>query len=204
MGGAKISGKIDVMSALLKKVDTLIIGGGMAYTFYKALGLEVGDSILEVDKIPLASSLLKEAESHEVKMVLPPDCIIAETIEAGAPTRSVDRDQILKGWKGVDIGPKSLDAFKIALKGSKTVFWNGPMGIFETPPFAKGTFTIAHILADLTSQGTISIIGGGDSAAAVQRAGLADKFSHVSTGGGASLELLEGKVLPGVAALSDR
>jgi 3-phosphoglycerate kinase len=204
MGGAKISGKIDVISSLLNKVDTLIIGGGMAFTFYKALGLNVGDSILEAEKIPLASELLKRAEGQGVKLLLPPDCVIVETIEDGAPSRSVEMDQISKGWKGVDIGPKSLETFKAGLEGSKTVFWNGPMGVFEIPAFAKGTFAIAHILAGFTSQGTISIVGGGDSAAAVQKAGLAEKYSHVSTGGGAALELLEGKVLPGVEALTDR
>ena len=204
MGGAKISGKIDVISSLLNKVDTLLIGGGMAFTFYRALGVDVGGSILEADKIPLASEILKRAEGQGVKLLLPPDCVVVETIEDGAPSRSVDMDQISGEWKGVDIGPKSLETFKAGLKGSKTIFWNGPMGVFEIPAFAAGTFAIAQALAGLTTRGTISIVGGGDSAAAVQKAGLAGKYSHVSTGGGAALELLEGKVLPGVAALTDR
>ncbi len=205
MGGAKISGKIDVISNLFPKVDKIIIGGGMSYTFFKAQGLEIGQSLLEADKIDVAESLLKQGEG---KLILPPDCIVTDFFDFSArkvgAIKAVGTDAISAGDRAVDIGPRSVDAFRNIIKDAKTVVWNGPMGVFEIDETAKGTYAIAKILADATEQGTVSIIGGGDSAAAVEKAGVADKMSHVSTGGGAALEFLEGKVLPGVAALTDR
>lgn len=205
MGGAKISGKIDVISNLLPKVDKVIIGGGMSYTFYKAQGLEIGESLLEEDKIDVAKALLKEGEG---KLVLPPDCMVTDLLDFDAhKVGSLDfvgMEDISAGSKAIDIGPQSLDMFKDILKDAKTVLWNGPMGVFEIDEAAKGTYAVANMLADATDKGAVSIIGGGDSAAAVEKAGVADKMTHVSTGGGASLEFLEGKVLPGVAALTDK
>ncbi|MFH1762139.1 MAG: phosphoglycerate kinase [bacterium] len=204
IGGAKISGKIDVINALLEKVDTLIIGGGMAYTFYKAMGLEIGDSLLEADKIELAAALMKKAESRGLNLLLPDDCIIADSFNNEANTRIVDRDKIPAGWQGMDIGPISIGKFSNAIKKAKTVVWNGPMGVFEMSNFAKGTNAVAFALSEITAKGAVTVIGGGDSASAIKKAGLSDKVSHVSTGGGASLEYMEGKVLPGVAALSEK
>jgi phosphoglycerate kinase len=205
MGGAKISGKIDVISNLLPKVDKIIIGGGMSYTFYKAKGLEIGKSLLEEDKIDVAKALLKEGEG---KLVLPPDCMVTDFLDLEARNLrslvAVGMEAISAESKAVDIGPQSVDMFKDILKDAKTVLWNGPMGVFEIDEAAKGTYAVANMLADATDKGAVSIIGGGDSAAAVEKAGVADKMTHVSTGGGASLKFLEGKVLPGVAALTDK
>lgn len=204
LGGAKISGKIDVIQNLMNKVDTLIIGGGMMFTFYKAQGLEIGNSLLEADKVDLAKQILKDAEQRKIKLLLPVDCVIAEKVDDAAPRKTVSVKSIPAGWSGLDIGPESLRQFDQALTGARTVVWNGPMGVFEMPNFANGTFGIAQNLAKLTKSGAITIVGGGDSAAAIAKAGLAKEVSHVSTGGGASLEFLEGKVLPGVAALTPK
>ncbi len=205
LGGAKISGKIDVIANLLPRVDRILIGGGMAFTFYKAKGFEIGASLLEEDRVGLARELLASAGD---KLVLPPDCVVAQTVDFAAHTvgelRTVDADAIPAGWRGLDIGPKSLAAFGAILAPARTVVWNGPMGVFEIPQTAAGTYAVARMLADVTAGGAVTVIGGGDSAAAVAKAGVDDKVSHVSTGGGASLEFLEGKVLPGVAALSDK
>ncbi len=205
LGGAKISGKIDVIANLLPRVDRILIGGGMAFTFYKAKGFEIGASLLEEDRVGLARELLASAGD---KLVLPPDCVVAQTVDFAAHTvgelRTVDADAIPAAWRGLDIGPKSLAAFGAILEPARTVVWNGPMGVFEIPQTAAGTYAVARMLADVTAGGAVTVIGGGDSAAAVAKAGVEDKVSHVSTGGGASLEFLEGKVLPGVAALSDK
>lgn len=204
LGGAKISGKIDVIRNLMARVDALLIGGGMMFTFYKAQNKEIGASLLEADKVDLAGVILKEAASKKVPLMLPTDCVIAERFDNAAPSRTVHVEDIPAGWMGVDIGPDSIKQFTQEIRKAKTVVWNGPMGVFEMPNFARGTNAIAKALADATKQGTVTIVGGGDSAAAVAQAGLADKVSHVSTGGGASLELLEGKILPGVAALTEK
>lgn len=203
LGGAKISGKIDVIENLLPKVDNLIIGGGMAYTFFKAQGLEIGTSLLEEDKIELAKEIFKKAENAKAKLLLPVDIVTAEEFKDDSPAEVVDYDKMPAGKMGLDIGPKTIELFSDVIKESKTVVWNGPMGVFEFPNFAKGTNAVAQALADATANGAITVIGGGDSASAIKKAGLEDKVSHVSTGGGASLEFLEGKVLPGVAALTD-
>ncbi|HRS93935.1 MAG TPA: phosphoglycerate kinase, partial [Candidatus Latescibacteria bacterium] len=199
--GSKISGKIDVINNLLPKVDALLIGGGMAYTFYKAMGLEIGKSLLEADKIDLARELLSKAGK---KIVLPVDTVIADAFDNNATTKDAKRDEIPAGWEGVDIGPATVKEFGDIIKSAKTIVWNGPLGVFEMPNFAKGTAAIAHAVAEATDKGSISVIGGGDSAAAIAQAGLAERMSHISTGGGASLEFLEGKVLPGVAALTQK
>ncbi|RJQ64460.1 MAG: phosphoglycerate kinase [Desulfobacteraceae bacterium] len=205
MGGAKISGKIDVISNLLPKVDKIIIGGGMSYTFFKAKGLEIGKSLLEEDRIAAAGDLLKTAGD---KLILPVDTVVTDSLDFGARKvgglRVVASDSISSGDEGVDIGPGSIQLFKETLKDAETVVWNGPMGVFEIDETAKGTYAVARILAEITDRGAVTIIGGGDSASAVENAGVAARISHVSTGGGASLEFLEGKVLPGVAALTDR
>ena len=203
LGGAKISGKIDVIESLLSKVDTLIIGGGMAYTFYKAQGFEIGTSLLDADKIELAKDMLKKFESSNVKVMLPVDVVVAKDFDNDSPAETVDVQSIPADKMGLDIGEKTRELFASEIKKSKTVVWNGPMGVFEFPNFAKGTNAIANALVEATEDGAITIIGGGDSAAAIKKAGLDAKVSHVSTGGGASLEFLEGKVLPGVAALTD-
>ncbi len=203
LGGAKISGKIDVIQNLLDKVDFLLIGGGMSYTFYKAMGQEIGNSLLEADKIDLAKQVLADAKAKGVELILPVDNVVAKEIVAGAETKVVPAGQIPAGWSGVDIGPKTVELFKQKVMTAKTVVWNGPMGVFEVDEFAKGTNAVALTLAEATSTGVVSIIGGGDSAAAIEKAGLSKKVSHVSTGGGASLEFLGGLVLPGVAALTD-
>ncbi len=204
LGGAKVSGKIDVIQNLLSKVDTLIIGGGMAYTFYKAKGLEIGDSLLEQDRIELAKSLLKEVSERNIKFLLPVDCVVADKFDNAAHKKIVKIENIEPGWQGLDIGPQTVKLFKEAINASKTIVWNGPMGVFEMENFAVGTNAVAKALADVTKTGAVTIIGGGDSAAAIAKAGLEKAVSHVSTGGGASLEFLEGKILPGVAALSNR
>ncbi len=202
LGGAKISDKIGVIESLLQRVDKLLIGGGMANTFLKAQGYEMGDSLVEAEAVQTAADLL--AKSGD-RLHLPVDAVIADSLEDGAQTRIINvTDGVPAGWKIVDVGPKTLEVFQRALTGARTVVWNGPMGIFEKAEFAKGTNAVARILADLTAQGAKTVIGGGDSAAAVQQAGLAKQMTHISTGGGASLELLEGRVLPGVAALQDR
>ena len=198
LGGAKVSDKIGVIENLLQRCDRLLIGGGMANTFFKAMGLEVGDSLVEESAVAQAEALLKKAGSQ---IVLPVDSVIANAFDNDAKTRVVAPNAVPAGWRILDIGPNTITTFESALMGAKTVVWNGPLGVFEMPNFAKGTFAIARLLAGLNA---VTIIGGGDSAAAVKQAGLADKMSHVSTGGGASLEFLEGKVLPGVAVIEDR
>lgn len=204
LGGAKISGKIDVISNLLDKVDTLIVGGGMAFTFFKAQGKEIGKSLLEEEKIQLAGEVLEKAKKSGVKLLLPVDVVVASEINNDSPSSIVPIDQIPSDKMGLDIGPETINLFKQEIDSSKTIVWNGPMGVFEMDNFAVGTFAIAKSLADVTGDGAVTVIGGGDSAAAIAKAGLADKVSHVSTGGGASLEFLEGKKLPGVAALTDK
>jgi phosphoglycerate kinase len=203
IGGAKVSDKIDVIRNLLNKVDALLIGGAMAYTFLKAQGNEVGKSLVEEDKMGLAKELLAQAHSKKVRMLLPVDHVIAEKIDAAAPTRVVYvADGIPAGWMGLDIGPETVAAFSKEIGAARTIVWNGPMGVFEVAPFARGTMQIARAIA--TNRGATSIVGGGDSVAAVHQAGVADKITHISTGGGASLEFLEGKKLPGVEALTDK
>jgi len=204
LGGAKISGKIDVIKNLFDKVDALIIGGGMVYTFYKAKGWEIGTSLLEEDKIELAKELLTEAEQKNVAMYLPVDNVIADAFDNEANTEMVGAGKIPENWMGLDIGPETIKLFSAEIAKAKTVVWNGPMGAFEMPNFSVGTRQIAEALAESTANGAISIIGGGDSAAAISIFGLDDKMSHISTGGGASLEYLEGKKLPGIEALSDK
>lgn len=199
MGGAKISDKIAVIENLLAKVDSLLIGGGMANTFFAAQGLSVGKSLVEAEAVDTAKKLLAE---HAEKLVLPVDCVVATEFKADAEAKTVPVDEVPDGWMILDIGPATIAHFSNRLAAAKTVVWNGPMGVFEFPRFAEGTFAVARALAGLKD--AITIIGGGDSAAAVEQSGLADKMSHISTGGGASLEFLEGKVLPGVAALDDK
>jgi phosphoglycerate kinase len=201
LGGSKISGKIDVIHALLPKVDALLIGGAMACTFYRAMGLETGTSLVEEDRVDMASDLLDEAGT---RMILPHDCVVAPSVSAGTEARAVQKEQIPADMAMLDIGPRTAESYSRAIASARTVLWNGPMGVFETPPFNKGTLAIAQAMAKATSQGATTIVGGGDSAAAVEQAGLSARMSHVSTGGGASLEFLEGKTLPGVAALTDR
>jgi phosphoglycerate kinase len=201
LGGAKISGKIDVIEALLPKVDKLLIGGAMACTFFKAMGLETGKSLVEADRVEMAKALLSRAGD---KLVLPVDALVAPSLDQGAAVRTVARNAIPADQAMFDIGPVSAERFAAEVMRAKTVLWNGPMGVFEKPPFDQGTKMVAVALAEATAHGTTTIVGGGDSAAAVEQLGLANKMSHVSTGGGASLEFLEGKELPGVAALDDR
>ena len=202
MGGAKVSDKILVIEALLKKVDLLLIGGGMANTFFAAQGVNVGDSLVETDAIDTARDLSSKGGS---KLVLPIDVVIANAFSNDAEHRVVPvGEPVPDGWRILDIGPETLKKFEELLSDAKTVVWNGPMGVFEMPNFAKGTFGVAQLLAQATSRGAVTIIGGGDSAAAVEQSGLADQMTHISTGGGASLEMLEGKELPGVAAIADK
>jgi len=198
LGGAKISDKIGVIENLLVKCDRLLIGGGMANTFFKGMGFEVGDSLVEEEAVATARSLLEGAGG---RLILPVDVVIADAFDNAAHTRVVAPNDVPAGWRILDVGPKTIATFESALSGAKTVVWNGPLGVFEMPNFARGTFAVAELLAQLDA---VTVIGGGDSAAAVQQAGLAGKMSHVSTGGGASLEFLEGMVLPGVAALADK
>jgi phosphoglycerate kinase len=200
LGGAKISGKIDLIEALLPKVDEILLGGAMACTFFKAMGLETGKSLVEPDRVNLARDLMKKAGK---KLVLPTGAVIARELAPGTETRTVKRDAIPEGWAVYDIDPATEKSFASSIGQAGTVVWNGPMGVFETPPFDHGTLAIAHAMARATEYGTITVIGGGDSAAAVAQADLADRITHVSTGGGASLEFLEGKELPGVAALDE-
>ena len=204
LGGAKISGKIDVIEHLMGKVDVLLIGGGMMFTFYKAKGMGIGSSLLEEDRVELAKKILRDAESKKIRFLLPVDCVVAEKMEEGAESKVVAADAIPAGWKGLDIGPETVRMFSNELKKAKTVVWNGPMGVFEIKKFAAGTEKIARALAEATKAGATTVVGGGDSAAAIAQLGLQKSVSHVSTGGGASLEFLEGKVLPGVAALTDK
>lgn len=201
MGGAKISDKILIIEKLLDKVDTLIIGGGMAYTFFKAQGGNIGKSLLEEDKQELALSLIQKAKSLGVKLLLPIDSVVADAFSNESNTQVADNTQIPDGFMGLDIGPKAIAEFQAALQGAKTILWNGPMGVFEMSNFAKGTEAIAHAVVKATQEGGYSLIGGGDSAAAVNQLGFGEQVSYVSTGGGALLEYMEGKVLPGVAAL---
>ncbi len=201
LGGKKVSDKIGVINNLLDKVDTLIIGGAMAYTFFKAMGLETGKSLVEEDKIDLAKSLIEKAEKKGVKMLLPVDTIVADKFGEDANTENVDRDKIPEDMEGLDIGLKTRELFASEIKNAKTVIWNGPMGVFEIEKFAGGTKAVAAAMAECKG---VTIIGGGDSAAAVEQLGYADKMTHISTGGGASLEFLEGLELPGVAALNDK
>lgn len=204
LGGAKVSDKIGVIENLLDKVDTIIVGGGMTYTFYKAKGLPIGESLVEEDKIELATNLIEKAEDKGVKFVLPMDSVVAKEFNNDAEHKVVGEDGIEEGWMGLDIGPQSSISFGNIIKNAKTVVWNGPMGVFEMSNFADGTNAVAQALAEATNLGATTIIGGGDSAAAIKQAGLEDEVSHVSTGGGASLMFLEGKELPGVAALTEK
>ena len=201
LGGAKVSDKIGVIENLLEKVDTLIIGGGMAYTFYKAQGHSIGTSICEDDKIDLAKNILEKADKKKVKLLLPIDNHVSLEYSNEAEDKYVDSEEIPDGYMGLDIGPKTIELYKDTLKTAKTVLWNGPLGVTEFSKFAEGTKAVAEILAESNAT---TIIGGGDSAAAIEKLGLADKMTHISTGGGASLEFLEGKVLPGIACLEDR
>ncbi|WP_139923479.1 phosphoglycerate kinase [Hymenobacter sp. DG01] len=201
MGGAKISDKILIIEKLLDKVDNLLIGGGMAYTFAKAQGGQIGNSLLEADKMNLALELIEKAKAKGVNLVLPTDSIIADKFANDAETKVAPNDQIPDGWLGLDLGPESIKAFSDIVRQSKTILWNGPMGVFEMSSFAKGTESVAQAIADATQQGAFSLIGGGDSAAAVNQLGFSEQVSYISTGGGALLEYMEGKELPGVTAL---
>ncbi len=201
LGGAKISGKIDVIDALLPKVDALLVGGAMACTFFRGMGLETGTSLVERDRVEMATQLLSRAKD---KLVLPNDAVVAPSLDAGAQAHAVSRDAIPAAEAMFDVGPDTCEAFAQRIIGARTVVWNGPMGVFEKPPFDRGTRAIAEAMARATAAGATTIVGGGDSAAAVDAMHLANRMTHVSTGGGASLEFLEGKVLPGVAALDDR
>lgn len=201
LGGAKVADKIGVITNLLNKCDTLLIGGGMAYTFFKAMGYEIGDSLLDAESIDLAKQLMESAKQKGIKLLLPVDTVVAKAFAADAEHMTVASNAIPAGWQGLDIGEKTRELFAAEIKNAKTVIWNGPMGVFEFPEFAKGTEAVAKACAEC---GGTTIIGGGDSASAVKKLGYADKMTHISTGGGASLEFLEGKVLPGVAALNDK
>ena len=202
LGGAKVSDKLGVIEALLEKVDKLIIGGGMAYTFFKSIGYSVGKSICELDKLDLAQGLINKAKERNVKLVLPIDNVIAKEIAPDAENKVIDSDNIPEDWEGLDIGPKTVELFKEELKDAKTIVWNGPVGFSEYEIFANGTRSIAQALAE--KEDAVTIIGGGDSAAAIEKMGLSDKMTHISTGGGASLEFLEGKKLPGIECLLEK
>ncbi len=205
LGGAKISGKLNLIKNLLNKVDRILIGGGMAFTFFKAAGLEIGKSLVDEELLSFCRSLMDETTRGEAKRILlPVDCLVARDIGTAEGSKVVSTGDIPENMMGVDIGDRTIKLFKEELTKARTVFWNGPMGVFEVPQFANGTKKIARIIADITRSGAKTVVGGGDSVAALNEAGLADKVSHVSTGGGASLELLEGKKLPGVEALSDK
>ena len=204
LGGAKVSDKIEVVENLMKIADAMLIGGGMAYTFLKAQGIAVGKSLVQADKIELASRVLADARGRRFRLLLPSDHVVAAEFRTDTQKRTVPVGQTLDGWMGLDIGPETIRRFSTEIAGAKTIVWNGPMGVCEMPAFAQGTLEIAKAIAAATSRGATSIIGGGDSVAAVQQAGLADKVSHISTGGGASLEFLAGKKLPGVEALTDK
>lgn len=201
LGGAKVSGKIGVLEHLEAKVDKVLIGGGMAFTFIKAMGYEVGDSLVESEMLDTAQRIRKKLKNAGVKFYLPVDCVISQSLEPGAETKIVPTMEIPKGWRSLDIGPATVKLFSEALANAKTILWNGPMGVFEVDAFSRGTYSIAHSVADAYA---LTIVGGGDTALAVHRAGVSDALSFISTGGGASLQLLEGKELPGIAALTDR
>lgn len=201
LGGSKVSGKIGVLENLADKVDKVIVGGGMAFTFIKAMGYEIGDSLCEADMLEFSANIIQKLRQNNVKFYLPVDCVIAQTVEAGAETKIVTTQEIPKGWRALDIGPASVKLFSEALQDAKTIIWNGPMGVFEIDAFSRGTYAIAHSVADAYA---MTIIGGGDTDFAVHKAGVTDAMSFISTGGGASLELLEGKDLPGLSALTDR
>jgi phosphoglycerate kinase len=201
IGGAKISGKIDVLIHLLDKVDTIIVGGGMVFTFMRAQGLPIGRSLVEADRVELARETLERIRKSGVKLLLPLDHVVADAFSADANRKVVANDGIADGWMALDIGPRTIDLFTGAIRGAQTVVWNGPMGCFEMAPFATGTMAVAHAVAETDC---VSVAGGGDSVSAINQSGLADRFTHISTGGGASLEFLEGKVLPGIAALDDK
>ncbi len=201
LGGAKVSGKIGVLEHLEDKVDKVLVGGGMAFTFIKAMGYEVGDSLVETDMMETAQRIRKKLKNAGIKFYLPVDCVISQTLEPGAETKIVPTMEIPKGWKALDIGPATVKLFSEALENAKTILWNGPMGVFEIDAFSRGTFSIAHAVADAYA---LTIVGGGDTDLAVHRAGVTNALSFISTGGGASLQLLEGKELPGIAALTDK
>jgi len=204
VGGAKVSTKVPVLESLIEKCDTILLGGAMIFTFYKAMGYNIGKSMIEEDMVGLAADLMKKAEAKGVKFVLPSDVVLADEFKEDANTKIAKASEIDGDWMGLDIGPESLKEFEEEISKCNTVVFNGPMGVFEMPAFANGTVTVAKLLAKATEErGATTIVGGGDSVAAVNQAGLGDKVSHISTGGGASLELLEGKELPGVTALSD-
>jgi phosphoglycerate kinase len=201
LGGSKVSGKIGVLQHLADKVDKVIIGGGMAYTFIKAMDYEVGDSLLETDMLDFAKETIDNLKKKNVKFYIPVDSVIAQTIEPAAETKIVTTQEIPKGWKALDIGPASVKLFSEAIQDAKTIIWNGPMGVFEIDAFSRGTYAIAHSVADAYA---LTIVGGGDTDYAVHKAGVSDTITFISTGGGASLQLLEGKDLPGISALSDK
>lgn len=201
LGGAKVSGKIDVIRNLEDKVDKVIVGGGMAYTFLKAMGYNVGDSLVESDMLDLANEIRRGVVAQGIKFYLPVDCVISQSIDPSAETKLVPAQEIPNGWKAVDIGPASVKLFSEALESAKTILWNGPMGVFEVDAFSRGTFSVAHAVADAYA---LTIVGGGDTDLAVSRAGVSESISFISTGGGAALELLEGKALPGLVALTDK
>ena len=203
LGGSKVSSKITVIENILDKVDHMIIGGGLTFTFVKALGGKIGDSICEDDKQELALEILRLAKEKGVQIHIPVDVVAANAFSNDADTQIVDVNKIPEGWQGLDAGPKSLENFKKVIMDSKTILWNGPLGVFEMENFANGTITLGNFIAESTANGACSLVGGGDSVAAVKQFGLEDKVSYVSTGGGAMLEMLEGKVLPGIAAILD-
>ncbi len=203
LGGAKVSDKIGVIQNLMPTVDVFLIGGGMAFTFLKAQGAAIGDSLVEDDRVETALSILNSAAETSTSLVLPTDVVVTEEIAAGAPSHTVDAHAIEPGWKGVDIGPATVKAFSEQIANARTIVWNGPLGVFETKPFDKGTVAVAHAVAEATDAGAVSIVGGGDSAAALVQSGLGGRVTHISTGGGASLAFLEGKPLPAVEALTD-
>lgn len=204
VGGSKVSTKIDVIQNLMKIVDVLIIGGGMSYTFLKAQNFEIGKSLCENDKMELTKQLMTQSIDTDVPILLPIDHVIADKFDAKANVKVVPRGGIPAEWEGMDIGPQTIEKYSHFIKSAKTIFWNGPVGVFEMEPFAKGTFAIAKMLAEASANGATTIVGGGDSVAAVTQMGLASKMSHISTGGGASLEFMEGKPLPGIVALTDK
>ncbi len=204
LGGSKISGKIDVLEKLLEKVDAILVGGAMIFTFFKAQGLKVGKSLVEDDKLDVAKTILEKAKARNVKLLLPTDVVIADKFEKDANAKTVSVDAIEDDWLGLDIGAETITMYRHEILSAKTVVWNGPMGVFEMDKFAVGTFEVAKALAEATKHGAITVIGGGDSASAIVKAGLEKAVTHVSTGGGASLEFLEGKILPGIAALNEK
>ncbi len=204
LGGAKISGKIEVIENLISKIDALVIGGGMAFTFLQAQGLEIGDSIVEADKVGLARKILDTIKEKHLRMILPIDCVVANRFDNEAQRKVVPIGKIPVGWRGLDIGPETVKLINLEVRRAKTIVWNGPMGVFEMPNFANGTMEVARLLAEATKAGATTIVGGGDSVAAITQGGFESSISHVSTGGGASLEFLEGKKLPGLAALDKK